>query len=188
MKLFKSTQLKVLTTTLILVGSASVLLPSEAEARHGRRGRRSSLSFGFGVPYYSSFYSPHYLGTPYGFAERGRSGGLNPAVARAIGVGGLDLNIKPRKAEVFVDGDYAGTVADFDGYPSFLWMKEGTHVVTIYKGGFKTFEESFAIKAGIVLPVKLQLSPGQSEAPGAENQPAHFAPSALDLAFSVAAR
>lgn len=188
MKIFKTTQMTLLTTALILIGSAAVLFPDSAEARHRRVIRRPSIYFGIGTPYYFGYYSPFYGVYPYGYGYRDRAGGMNLGVARAIGIGGLDLNIKPRKAEVFVDGVYAGTVGDFDGYPSFLWMDEGDHVVTIYKGGFKTFEESFAIKAGVVLPVKLRLAAGQSDPPFTEEEQAYFAPSALDLAISVAAR
>lgn len=188
MKLFKSTQMTVLTMALILIGSAAVLFPGEAEARHRRVSRRSSIHLGFGGPYYYGFYSPFYRGYPYGYGNRERSGGLNPAIARAIGLGGLDLSIKPRKAEVFVDGEYAGIAGDFDGYPSYLWLEEGDHVVTIFKGGFKSFEENFAIKAGVVYPVKLRLAPGQSAPPRVGTEQAYLAPSAFDLATSVSSR
>lgn len=188
MKLFKSTQVTLLTTALIVIGSIALMFPREAEARHRRVIRRPSIHLGFGGAYYFGSYSPFYRGYPYGYAYRERPGGLNPAIARAIGIGGLDLNIKPRKAEVFVNGEYAGTVADFDGYPSFLWLDEGDHIVTIYKGGFKTFEENFAIKAGVVYPVKFQLAPGTSEPPLTETEQAYVSPTAFDLATSVAAR
>jgi hypothetical protein len=186
MKPQKSSKSTILTVTALLFCSAAMLLPSEAEARHRRVIRYPSVYFGIGSPYYFGLFSPPYGAYPHGYRER--VGGMNPGIARAVGIGGLDLNIKPRKAEVFVDGVYAGTVGDFDGYPSFLWMKEGDHVVTVYKGGFKTFEESFAIKAGVVYPVKLRLAEGQSDPPFTNEDQALFAPSALDLATSVAER
>ena len=90
---------------------------------------------------------------------------LPPALARLHGFGGLDLNVKPKKAEVWVDGHYAGTTADFDGYPSFLWLEEGDHTVAIYKGGYLTWEQEVGVFPGAVSSLKFRLAPGPSEPP-----------------------
>ncbi len=86
-------------------------------------------------------------------------------VARAEGLGGFDLNVKPRTAEVWVDGRYIGLVRDFDGYPSFLWLEQGDHTIAISKGGYTTWEQEVSIDAGRVSDMKLALAPGASAPP-----------------------
>jgi hypothetical protein len=124
--------------------------------------------------FYGSFYYPYYWGarfhTPfYPYRPVGETVGLQPGVARALGIGALKLNVKPRKAEVFVDGEFVGHVRNFDGYPSLLWLEEGTHRITIYKGGFKTFEDEIEFTPGIVRSLKLRLQAGESDPPGADS-------------------
>jgi len=142
--------------------------PATAHGRGRRGGRivvgpRAGLgAYGFwGTPFLSSYYGYPYYGR---YAEQ--AGGLNPALARALGVGALDLDVKPRSAEVFVDGDFVGKVRDFDGYPSYLWLEEGEHVVAIYKGGFATYEQTFDVQRGVITGVKAKMLPGASQAPG----------------------
>ena len=105
----------------------------------------------------------------YGYgAHRGRGaeGGLSPALAQAMEVGAIDIDIKPGKAEVWVDGEYYGLARDFDGSPSYLWLKRGKHTVSVYKGGYETFEETLGVNPGVVSRVKLKLLPGDSRPPG----------------------
>ena len=123
-------------------------------------------SFGFYgspfSPYYSPFFNP-YWGSFYN-GRRGE-GQMNPAIARALKLGALDLNVKPRNADVFVDGTFVGKVRDFDGYPGYLWLEAGSRTVAIYKGGYATYEAKFAVVPGVVTELKLKLLAGGSEAP-----------------------
>jgi hypothetical protein len=45
--------------------------------------------------------------------------------------GGLQLDVQPWRAEVYVDGNYAGRVQDFGGYYRPLELIPGPHAVTI---------------------------------------------------------
>jgi hypothetical protein len=45
--------------------------------------------------------------------------------------GGVQLDVQPWRAEVFVDGIYAGLVEDFSGYYRHLDVVAGPHVITI---------------------------------------------------------
>jgi hypothetical protein len=45
--------------------------------------------------------------------------------------GGLQLDVQPWRAEVYVDGTYAGLVEDFSGYYRHLEIAAGPHVITI---------------------------------------------------------
>ena len=158
----------------LLVAAFIVALVVDPLMAHGRRGggRRvvvvPRVSFGFygayGLPYFSPYFS-NYYGYPYYGPYRQARGGMNPALARALDVGALDLDIKPRKAEVFVDGVYVGIARDFDGGPSYLWLDEGEHAVVIYKGGYASYEAVFDIEPGVITGVKVRMTEGASEPP-----------------------
>ena len=46
--------------------------------------------------------------------------------------------MKPRDAEVYVDGYYAGLVDDFDGMFQKLELEAGPHRIEVRKAGFST--------------------------------------------------
>jgi hypothetical protein len=57
-------------------------------------------------------------------------------------VGGVQLDVEPRRAQVFVDGDYAGLVDDFRGYYRHLSLPAGVHLIEVLTPGYLplTFE------------------------------------------------
>jgi len=62
-------------------------------------------------------------------AELAQTPQQQPAVAP---VGGLQLDIEPRQAQVFVDGEYKGLVDDFRGYYHHLELRAGLHRVEVF--------------------------------------------------------
>ena len=111
------------------------------------------------APYWGPWLGPG----PYGFRPEG---GIDPNLAMLAGWGAVDLNVKPGRAEVWVDGRYYGEARDFDGYPAYLWLPEGSHRVTVYKGGYVKFEETIDVQRGLKRDLKLRLEKGESEPPG----------------------
>jgi PEGA domain-containing protein len=51
------------------------------------------------------------------------------------------LEVKPREAEVYVDGYYAGIVDDFDGVFQRLRLPPGEHEITLYYDGYRTVHQ-----------------------------------------------
>lgn len=147
--------------------------PADARGRHGHRGFgavtvRAPIGFGFGFGYHPYAYGlgwahPAYAYGPPIYART--EGGINKQFARLQGWGAIDLNVKPKKAEVWVDGEYVGTVGEFDGYPAYLWLEEGEHTITIYRGGYESWERNVAIRPGAVIKVKHKLGKGGSTPP-----------------------
>jgi hypothetical protein len=94
------------------------------------------LGFGFGSyygGYYSALYDPWYGGYGYG----GYGGGY-PASSYTTGFeGSLRLKIKPRDAQVFVDGYYVGVVDEFDGVFQRLHIEAGPHRIEVSAPGFE---------------------------------------------------
>jgi len=109
---------------------------------------------GFGS-YYGSFYDPYvfydpyspwyrsygnYGYGPYGYPSYGAYG--YPSSYTAFADGDLRLKVKPRDAQVFVDGYYVGLVDDFDGVFQRLHLPSGPHRIEVRAPGWQslTFE------------------------------------------------
>jgi hypothetical protein len=64
---------------------------------------------------------------------------LNPPVvgsAQSRPIGGVQLDLEPRRAQVFVDGAYAGLVDDFSGYYQHLSLPSGFHRIEVLTDGY----------------------------------------------------
>ena len=82
--------------------------------------------------------------------------------AAATQIGAVNLMVKPKKAEVYVDGRFAGRAKDFDGYPGYLWLEEGTHEISLVQDGYATFSDRVTVRSGYVTDVRLRLERGLS--------------------------
>ena len=151
----------------------------DAEAR-GVRGHRVVFVggvfhrpfFGFGIGFgpwgafgpWGPWYGPWagYYGPGYG-----RGYGIDTlAIAKMTGWGAVDLSVKPNRADVWVDGKYVAEARDLDGDPSYLWLEKGPHRLSIYKGGYKAFDEQIDVERGVLKQLKVRLEPGDSPPPG----------------------
>ena len=159
---------------------ASIAFAPSAEAQSRRRGPRfvyvRPTSYGwYGYPgfyrydpwAYAGFYSPYgyggYFGpSPYAFAP----GGADMNAAGIQGLGAVEMKAKPGSAEVWVDGKFIAEARDLDGYPSYLWLKEGVHRVVVFKGGYANFDEEIEVRRGIHKELKVKLEKGDAKAPG----------------------
>lgn len=94
-------------------------------------------------PYYSSGFHLGYLAySPWGWtpAFYGNPYGYGGYSYRDYGFGNLKLKVKPRDAEVYVDGYFAGNVDDFDGVFQALKLETGGYSIEIRKPGFETLQ------------------------------------------------
>jgi hypothetical protein len=86
--------------------------------------------YGAGPGYYGGGYGAAY-GGPYGWS-----------------IGGVRLKVSPRDAEVYVDGYYAGIVADFDGIWQQLRLDDGGHRIEIRKPGMAPLTFDVMVQPG----------------------------------------
>jgi hypothetical protein len=86
----------------------------------------STMSYVYYGPYLGGAYDP------YAYPER-----YADSLA-AYGIGQLRLQVMPRHARVFVDGDYAGTVDDFDGMFQSLKLESGSYAIRLEAPGYET--------------------------------------------------
>jgi hypothetical protein len=120
--------------------------------------------------YYSSFYWGWggfgyypYWGYPWGYYPYG-------AYYRPWydDLGALRVEVKPRDAQVYVDGYFAGLVDDFDGISQRLRAKPGEHQIDVYMPGYQTISEKLLFRPGSTLKMKSTLQPlaaGEAQPP-----------------------
>ena len=78
---------------------------------------------------------------------------------REKGLSAYDVNIKPKDADIYLDGVYVGKADDFDGSPKFLVVKPGTHTITAKKPGYKTYTVRVSINPGEQINLNKHLEP-----------------------------
>ena len=124
-----------------------------------------SLIYGsIGFPNYG-FYggvgpSPFYYGhNGYGWAYGPGVYSTYPAYAYPHEAGGIRLKIRPRDAQVFVDGYYAGRVDDFDGVFQSLKLEAGGHKIEIRMPGFEDLALDVHVQPGRTITLDEYLRP-----------------------------
>ncbi len=160
-----------------LAVQAPVAVAASDRDRRGdgeRRGRRSRTYLA--RPYYGSFgwyggfgsfrpylWSAYYYGAlapgwgPYGWG---------PGPVGYVGdAGALDINTRPKKASVYVDGELVGRVDGFDGFPRYLWLRDGSYRIAIFMEGYETLERRIRVQPGVVIRIDEDLVPGTAERP-----------------------
>jgi hypothetical protein len=137
-------------TLLTLAALIVVAAPVKSDAQHVRVGvvapvHRVVVVGGFYRPwFYDPWFGPWY---PYGYGGFYQWGPYPyPYPYRYPYYGDYDaavrLEVKPKEAEVYVDGYYTGIVDDFDGVFQRLPIQPGNHEITIYRDGYRTFHQT----------------------------------------------
>ena len=135
--------------------------------RHGYGYGYSPYDYGIGFGYYSPSF---YLGLgrywePEVHVYGGSGGGS--ARYRDIGQGALDLDLRPETTEIYIDGSYVGIADEFDGFPTYLWLEEGTYEIAFYKEGHETIFRQYTIYPGVTIDVSDRMRPGNAVMPSA---------------------
>jgi len=68
-----------------------------------------------------------------------------------VPVGGLQLDVEPRRGQVYADGWYVGVVDDFSGYYRHLSLGAGSHIIEIVADGH------------VPVTFEIVISPGRTE-------------------------
>jgi hypothetical protein len=153
-------------------------LTSNAEAQ--RRGGRVVVvpRVVVGGGYYSRpyFYDPFWYDPWYGFAGYQYPWGpygYPPYHGYRVDPGAsLRVEVKPKDAEVYVDGYYAGIVDDFDGTFQRLSVTPGEHDIELYLDGFRTVHQKVYVSPRKTFNLKLAMERlGAGEQPEPRPQP-----------------
>jgi hypothetical protein len=116
--------------------------PTAASAQHHGRGV-SRVVIAPPAYLHDPFYDP-WLGYQWGYPNPYPPyGGYRMAGPEAS----VRLDVKPRDAQVYVDGYYAGLVDEFDGALQRLHVLPGQHEIVIYKEGYRSVHERLYLSA-----------------------------------------
>jgi hypothetical protein len=113
-----------------------------------------SIGFGLSIGYPVS-YPWTYLGTyrPRVYGDYDNSYGYS--VTQDVSVyGGLSFDIQPSDADVWVDGQYVGTVKTFTPYGEPLTLTPGQHHIVVQRDGFRGMEWDVTVEPGQVIPYR----------------------------------
>lgn len=116
--------------------------------------------------YYYPFYYGHYA---YGYPHYGRYDRYRYSSGEALGA--LDLDVRPEKAEVYVDGRFVGVADNFDGFPSYLWLEPGTYEIAFYKEGYETVTRAVKVPPGTEIGFEDRMVAGTAVKPEAPPEP-----------------
>jgi hypothetical protein len=156
------------------------LWPAEAHAQRrrvvGRRAPvRASVVVGVTPHYYRPYYYrpwfydpwlpygyPYGWYQPYGYYGRGYDGSAS-----------VRLQVEPRNTEVFVDGYWAGTVDDFDGFFQRLHLEPGEHDVELHLDGHRNVRQKIYLQPNGTFRIRHTMTPlGPGETPDPRPAPA----------------
>lgn len=139
----------------------------EADRSHGRFGGRfrgdHTIYWG---PYWYPWggwwgwgWWPHYPWGYYGNPVR-----YYPYQVRES-MGALDLDLRPEETQVFLNGQPIGIADNFDGWPRYLWLDEGTYDLVFYHEGYETLARQYSIYPGVVIDVEDRMTRGEATPP-----------------------
>ncbi len=107
--------------------------------------------------------------------------GAGSAAGEGLATATARIQVKPRAAEVYVDGYLVGTVDKFDGFFQRLEVPAGEHELTLYLEGYKTVRQKVLFPPETAFDIRYQLQPlahGEAQEPRPQAPPNHAAPSA----------
>jgi hypothetical protein len=151
-----------------LLIAAALVAAAPAEAGGARIGIGISHGWGHGWGYggWGWGYRPWGGYYPGWYWDGPRYGGYPVVYPReGLRYGALDTDISPERAEVWVDGERVGVADDFDGFPDFLWLENGTYDVVFYAPGHQTLARQYSIYGGQVIDVEDRMQPGEAVLP-----------------------
>ena len=131
---------------------------------HGGHGHWHGGGGWYGGGWYAGFYWPYY--GPYYYGYYGPPYPYYPAYGGYYGPGEgpdfavVDCDVDPEEAKVYLDGERLGEADDFDGYPQYLTISPGEHVIEFRRTGYQTLRLEINAKAGRLYGVDRKMFAG----------------------------
>jgi hypothetical protein len=126
----------------------------------------------YGIPYYWSPWWGGYwgwglsIGSGYGgYGGYGYYAPVTYSTRPGYRMGALDLSVRPKNTEVYVDGQYVGLAKRYDGFPSHLWLERGVYEIAFYKPGFATETRTVKVMTDLILDLEVEMNPGEAIQP-----------------------
>lgn len=107
------------------------------------------------------------LGVGFFVAASAQAQPVDPLEASGGGddLGAIDFDVDPEDAEVYLDGEMIGIADNFDGFPSYLWLRKGTYDVVVYRPGYQTLARQVSLNPGEMVDFNDTLQRGEAVRP-----------------------
>jgi hypothetical protein len=120
------------------------------------------VGFGFGFyPYYRYWHSPYYYGWWYPPYVAYRPTVITGGVVAPRAPAAVETAVKPKRADVYVDGQYVGQARDYNGNWDLLWIEPGEHTLEFRREGYKILRTYVDLSPGGYLRLDSQLVQGE---------------------------
>jgi hypothetical protein len=114
----------------------------------------------WGIGWY--FYDPWWWGAPAPYYGYGYGHGYGYGYGYpGVDFGAVRLKMKPREAQVFVDGGYVGIVDEFDGTFQRLELETGQHRIEVRLEGFEPLVFDVNVTIGHTITLRGDLRPAR---------------------------
>ena len=124
-----------------------------------RYGYAPCMPYYYGCFYYDPYWWDYYYGYTPGYYGYGSAGGGYATSSSDFDTGALKFKVKPRDAQVYVDGYFSGVVDDFDGVFQKLRLPAGAHRVELRAEGYEPSTFDALIVAGETVTYRADLKP-----------------------------
>lgn len=127
---------------------------------HDHGGHGGGGYYGGYYPYFG-YYGPYAYGYGYGYGYYGppfEYGYPYPAEEPDFGI--IDCDVEPEEAKVYLDGQKLGEADDFDGFPEYLTVPTGYHVIEFRRHGYQVLRLEMEVKAGRYYEVDRKMHAG----------------------------
>lgn len=106
------------------------------------------------------YYDPWSWGDPgWGWGPYGNAVYVTGYGYPGVYAGAVRLKVKPRDAQVFVDGYYVGIVDEFDGTFQEVRLEEGPHLIEVKKEGFEPLKFQVRVTFDHTMTLRGELKP-----------------------------
>ncbi len=112
----------------------------------------------YGYSYYDPYYRGDFFWAGGGWRSRSYYNGYYGG-SYVSDFGKLRIQVKPREAEVYIDGYYAGVVDEFDGVLQGLQLESGNYSVEVALPGFEPLQFDVHVTPGRTTTYKGDLLP-----------------------------
>lgn len=133
-------------------------------ATYGYRGHHHGHYGGY-YGYYGYRHNPYFYygwaAWPWGWWYAGWPYYAPRAAIAPESAGVIETDVRPKKAEVRVDGTFVGQARDFNGRWDYLWLEAGEHVLEFSKDGFMTLRRHLEVRRGMYVRIVEQLTKGE---------------------------